>query len=72
MKALGTGWRRGVMWREIEVSNIDSGKPHLTLSGRALELYQEMGGRNLLLSLTHTEGYALAEVIIEGERPRKP
>jgi holo-[acyl-carrier protein] synthase len=66
MKALGTGWRRGIRWRDIEVSNAASGKPELRLSGKALEFYESLGGTRILLSLTHTESYALAHVIIEG------
>jgi len=67
MKALGTGWRRGVTWRDIEVANARGGKPELQLAGQALEFFRAMGGRRLLLSLTHTDHYALAQVIIEGE-----
>ncbi len=65
MKALGTGWRRGVSWQDLEVSNLPSGKPCLQLSGRALEIYRGMVGSRILLSLTHTGSYALAQVIIE-------
>ena len=67
MKALGTGWRRGVTWRDFEISNLPSGKPCLRLSGKALEIYRSLGGMRLLVSLTHTGPYALAQVIIEGE-----
>ena len=69
MKALGTGWRRGITWRDIEVSNASSGKPELILTGRALEICRDLGGQRVLLSLTHTENYALAQVIIEGDSP---
>ena len=65
MKALGTGWRRGVAWRDIEVANAPSGKPELQLSGKAREVYEKLGGSRILLSLTHTEAYALAHVIFE-------
>ena len=67
MKALGTGWRGGVSWRQIEVVNLPSGKPSLKLSGKALEIYHRLGGSNLVLSLTHTADHSLAEVIIEGD-----
>ena len=67
MKALGTGWRRGVTWRDFEISNLPSGKPCLRLSGKALEIYRSLGGSRLLVSLTHTGPYALAQVIIEGD-----
>lgn len=66
MKALGTGWRNGVTWRDFEVSNAKSGKPELRLSGRALEIYRSLGGTNVVLSITHTVDSALAQVIVEG------
>jgi len=67
MKALGTGWRRGVSWQDFEVSNLPSGKPCLRLSGKALEIFESLGGSSVLVSLTHTGPYALAQVIIEGD-----
>ena len=69
MKALGTGLRRGVTWRNMEVSNAKGGKPTMKLSGRARELFQGMGGASIALSITHTRTLALAEVIIEGKSP---
>src|SRR5581483_6015056 len=69
MKALGTGWRGGVSWQDFEISNASSGKPQLKLSGRAPEIYSAVGGCNLLVYITHTAEYALAQVIVEG-RPR--
>ncbi|MBI3895628.1 MAG: holo-ACP synthase [Acidobacteria bacterium] len=67
MKALGTGWRRGVTWKDFEVVNLPSGKPTLRLTGKALEIFHSLGGTNLVLSLTHTDKHALAEVIVEGD-----
>ena len=66
MKALGTGWRSGITWRDFEVINSSSGKPGLKLTGKALEIYSSLGGGNIAISITHTSTYALAEVIIEG------
>jgi len=67
MKALGTGWRRGVRWRDLEVRNAKGGKPHLQLSGQAAEICRGLGAARILLSLTHTPEYALAQVLIEGQ-----
>ena len=67
MKALGTGWRRGIHWRDIEVCNLPTGKPCLKLTGKALEIFTALGGVNTVVSLTHTERYALAEVVIEAQ-----
>lgn len=66
MKALGTGWRRGITWRDFEVGHVPGGKPVLMLSGVALEIYGQLGGTNIALSLTHSATQAMAEVIIEG------
>ena len=42
-KALGTGWREGVRWLDVEVTNLPSGKPDLLLHGRAGELADQLG-----------------------------
>ena len=65
MKALGTGWRGGIAWRDFEVANLSSGQPTLRLHGKAAELAQKLGVRSIALSLTHTAGQALAMVILE-------
>lgn len=71
MKALGTGWRGGVTWHDFEVSNGASGKPDLNLTGKALEIYRSLGAARIVVSLTHADTYALAQVIIEGDDRRK-
>ncbi len=65
MKALGTGWRRGVRWRDIEVVREPSGKPTLHLAGVASSIAQGLGVRNISLTITHSGNLALAEVIFE-------
>ena len=65
MKAIGTGWKRGVTWRDFEVSNLPSGKPTLRLHGVAGEIAAKMGVRNVALSLTHTAELGMAHVILE-------
>jgi holo-[acyl-carrier protein] synthase len=65
MKALGTGWRGGLGWRDLEVANLPSGRPTLRLSGKAAEIAERLGVRQISLSLTHTAAQALAIVILE-------
>jgi holo-[acyl-carrier protein] synthase len=65
MKAIGTGWRRGVTWHDFEVMNLPSGKPTLQFHGTAAEIAQSMGVRSVALSLTHTAAQAMAVVILE-------
>jgi len=65
MKALGTGWRRGVRWRDIEVTREPSGKPTLRLEGIAKQVAEALGVKNISLTITHSGNWALAEVIFE-------
>jgi holo-[acyl-carrier protein] synthase len=65
MKAIGTGWRRGVRWQDFEVSNLRSGKPMLLLHGVAAQFAAKLGVKNISLSLTHTAQYGMAHVILE-------
>lgn len=68
-KALGTGFRRGVFWRDMGVVNLRSGQPSLTLTGGAAERLAEMlpdGMRGVIhLTMTDDHPYAQAFVIIE-------
>lgn len=66
MKALGTGWNDGIEWRDIEVSNENTGKPILRFHSKTAERAQEMGVRAIWLTLAHTPTLATAEVILEG------
>ena len=65
-KALGTGWRQGVHWKNFAVAHEPSGKPKLVCSGRALELMDQMGVKGTHVSITHDGGVAAAVVIFEG------
>ncbi len=65
MKALGTGWRGGLSWQDLEVANLPSGRPTLRLHGKAGEIAAALGVRNISLSLTHTSEQAMAVVILE-------
>jgi len=65
MKALGTGWRDGIRWHDFEVANLASGKPTLRLDGKAAEIAERLGIKNVSLSLTHTSQQAMAIVILE-------
>jgi len=66
MKALGTGWRRGVTWQDFEVVNLPSGRPTLRLHGVAKQIAEKLGVRAVQLSLTHTAESGMAFVIFEG------
>lgn len=72
MKALGTGWRDGVGWRDLEVVNLPSGKPTLLFHRRAAELAERLGVRHIALSITHTSEQAMAMVILEDDGASVP
>jgi len=65
MKALGTGWRYGVRWRDIEVTREPGGKPGLRLDGVARAFADRLGVRQISVSITHSGNLALAQVIFE-------
>jgi len=65
MKAIGTGWKRGVTWQDFEVANLPSGKPTLRFHGVAAEIAQKLGVRTVSLSITHTAELGMAHVILE-------
>lgn len=66
MKAIGTGWRRGVRWQDFEVSNLRSGRPTLKFHGEAARFAEQLGVRNISLTITHTSEVGMAFVILEG------
>jgi holo-[acyl-carrier protein] synthase len=66
MKAIGTGWKRGVRWRDFEVANLPSGRPTLRLHGEAAKIAERMGVKSVQLSITHTAELGMAHVILEG------
>ena len=67
-KALGTGFRRGVFWRDLGVVNLTSGRPTMRLTGGALRRLEEMTPAGMLarldVSLTDEPPMAQAVVII--------
>lgn len=66
MKALGTGVR-GVGWKDIEVVRAESGAPSIKLRGRAEERAHRFGVQETSLSISHSNEYAVAFVVIERE-----
>ncbi len=62
LKALGTGLRDGLRWKDMEIENDELGKPILNLYGKCAE---RTTGSKVLISLSHTENAAIAFVVIE-------
>jgi holo-[acyl-carrier protein] synthase len=61
MKALGTGWRHGVRWVDLEVVREKSGRPTLQLAGEAEKIAKQIGVKHIALSITHTEEQGLRQ-----------
>jgi holo-[acyl-carrier protein] synthase len=66
MKALGTGHSRGVLWKDLEVVRL-SGPPQLRLHGGAASRAARMGVDSSLLTLTHSDALAMAQVLLLGK-----
>jgi holo-[acyl-carrier protein] synthase len=66
LKALGTGWSRGISWSDIEVRNEPGGRPHIVLRGGALEVSQRLGIETMLISISHCRTYATAYALAIG------
>jgi len=66
MKALGTGHSRGVLWKDIEVVRA-GGPPQLRLHGGAARQAARLHVRSSLLTITHSEALAMAQVLLLGD-----
>lgn len=63
-KAIKTGWRRGVRFKDITVLNEPSGAPYVVLSGETQKIAKLMGVRNIFVSISHTKELAIGMVIL--------
>lgn len=64
-KALGTGWRNGMSYTDIEIINDDLGKPEITVSNKTKVHCTEQGITTIFVSISHTKEYATAFVVVE-------
>ena len=69
LKALGTGWRRGISWRNIEIRNKKGGAPTIALAGGARDVFEQSGIRKMHISISHCRSHATACAIAEGVAP---
>ena len=63
LKVLGTGWAGKISWQDIEVANAASGQPEIRLSGECARVAAALGIRRVLISISHTGGWAAASAI---------
>jgi holo-[acyl-carrier protein] synthase len=64
MKALGTGHSQGVLWRDIEVVRAPGGPPQLQFHGGAARRFALLKANSSLLTITHSETLAIAQVML--------
>ena len=70
LKALGTGWRRGISWRDIEVRNIPGGKPVVAMRGGARDVVESLGISEMLISISHCRSHATAYALALGKEKK--
>ena len=68
MKLIGTGWRDGVAWTDIEVVNDALGRPQVAVFGKVKECVEAAGIGPITLSITHTSQFAIASVVAPAEK----
>lgn len=70
LKALGTGWVRGISWRDVEIVNRPGGRPEVVLHDGALQAAQFLGVSSVEVSISHCRTHATAFAVAVGERSR--
>ena len=69
LKALGTGWRKGISWRDIEILNEPGGKPVAILRDGARKVAKSLGVATMLISISHCRSHAVAYAVALGSQP---
>ena len=68
LKVLGTGWRGGIAWTDVEVIRESSGQPKITLTGECQRIAKDLGISTWHVSISHIETHATASAIgLRGE-----
>ena len=67
LKAIGTGWRRGISWRDMEIRNEPGGKPVVAVRGGVKEVVERLGIREIQVSISHCRTHATAFAIAIGK-----
>ena len=65
-KAFGTGIGKSMGWKDIDIHRKPSGEPFVVLEGSAKQLATDRGVGKVWISLSHTEGHAMAVIVLEG------
>lgn len=68
LKAMGTGWAKGIQWTDLEVQNAMGGAPSVAISGAAADICQSLGISEIKISISHSRLFATAFAIAVGDR----
>lgn len=68
LKAIGTGWRDGIKWTDVEVVRLPSGQPTVSITGEAGRIAAGLGITRWAISLSHTDTHAMASAVGTGDR----
>ena len=66
LKALGTGWARGVSWTDMEIRNDEAGRPSVRLGGGAREVCEKLGIADIMVTISHCRSHATGFAIALG------
>ena len=66
LKAIGSGWSRGIAWTDLEVRNMTGGQPKVLVCGVAKDITLERGIGDILISISHCRTYATAYALALG------
>ena len=64
LKAFGGGWLRNLPWKDVEIVNDKNGKPGINLYGEAKKVYNKKNIEKIVVSMSHTKEYAVANAIL--------
>lgn len=70
LKAFGTGWRRGISWRDIEVRNAPSGQPRILVRGGAKDVARKLRLTDVQISMSHCRTHATAFAVAVRRKKR--
>ena len=64
LKAFGGGWSRTLPWNNVEIINDKNRKPEIKLYGEARKIYNKSAIEKIIISMSHTKYYAVANAIL--------
>ena len=67
LKALGTGWRPGIVWHNLEICSEPGGRPTVAFRGAARDLVEQTGIVQVLVSISHCRTHAVAYAMALGK-----